>query len=1492
VKTPNPHASNARKIEKRQAMEAFALYIPQDRRIALARGEPLPDRTYGSALFADISGFTPLAESLAQSLGTQRGAEELTRQLNLVYDALISQVHSYRGSVIGFVGDAITCWFNEMTEEKPDSVISRPSSVRATACALAMQTAMRAFPHLAIKIGIATGPARRFIVGDPGIQLIDTLTGETIRQMAQAESLAEKGGIVVAASTATDLTGLVKPVRSVGDFTVIAELTTQVEPIPWDELPDKALTQDQIRSWVLPSLYERIATGQERFTTELRAATALFVQFQGIDYDRDEDAGKKLDGYIRQAQAIVQRYDGNMLQLTIGDKGSFFYAVFGAPIAHDDDPMHAVQAALELNPHPNPSPFETGEGVTTHIGIATGQMRVGAYGAQIRNTYGAIGDATNLAARLMQAAPSGEIRCDYNVYHSASKRIAFETLSPIRVKGKAGLVRVYRPTSRQSTVASQQTEMIGRRAEIATVEKMLDEVQGGAPRVLIIEGEAGIGKSRLVDELKRLTRERGLTGLVGNGQSIEQYTPYRAWRDVFNSYFDLDNVTDADERRAHVESLVAQLIPEHAQRLPVLNDVLGLGIPENELTQLFDANRRQQNVTLVLTALLRAWTNEHPLVLILEDAHWLDGLSWNLAIQIVRSLSLTNAPLLFVLVNRPLEENSAGHKVFAELRGMKITQSLALSALAPEEIVALIANRLNVAVDALPAPLVELVQARANGNPFFAEELVFNLRDTGVIKTCQVLETWQVWVVGDLETAQRTLPDTLHGLILSRIDRLPPQRQFVVKVAAVIGRAFAFAPLHHVVTQYMTMMNESLKEHLTSLTKADFTFLETLEPELTYLFKHIITQEAAYQTLLFEQRRELHCIVAEWYEDRGEGTGDREQKDSLIPDPRTLYPLLAYHYRYAEDAEKEKYYLKLAGEAAEKVYANDAAIGFYTRLLDVIASEAKPSLNSDAEMALSPNASRLLATTNKDQSDILLKRGTICELVGRWKDAEQDYRAALKSANDDLALKAKAQVLLGKLNRLRGNYGSALEWLSQAQAVRTQLADAVGLAQVVMEMGVSLHLKGEHAQAREIFSERLALARAEGNLAHTAGALNNLGILVKGLGDNATARALYEETLSLRRQMGDKLGIAGTLTNLGTVAKAQGNYAEARALYEESLSLWREMGDKYGIATSLSNLGSEVSAQGNNAEARVLYEESLRLRREMGDKHGIAVSLNNLGILVKGQGDYATARVLYEESLRLRREINDKQGIATSLNNLGILVKEQGDYATARALYEESLSLRREINDKQGIASSLVNLGLVALEQGDCTVARALIEESLSLQRGIGNKQGIAASLHNLGNVAVAQNDNATARVLYEESLSLRREMGDKSDAAYPLLGLGLVALAENQPEARAHILHSLRLRQEAGTPRPQTSSLVGVAGLVLHEGNPRFAAQLLGVVASALTALKTMLEPDVFHFHAQTLAATRATLTQDEFDTAWAQGAQMTLDQAIDEALKATEGV
>lgn len=441
-------------IEEQQlaAGETARNYIPMDRCQSLARGVPLPEQAHGAALLADISGFTPLTEALARELGLNRGAEELLRYLNRVFSALIDEVHRYGGSVINFSGDAITCWFDDDYFPAPDILASK----RALACAMAMQRAMEPFASLttstgiqfsiAIKAVVAAGRARRFLVGDPSVQNIDVLAGGVLNDLALGEGEAKRGQVLVQDDLVAELSTFlvvqdwVTERASGKRFAVAVSLSQPVPDCPWPLVALEAINETQARSWLLPVVYERVRSGKSAYLAELRQAVALMLNFTGIDFESDPRAGSKLDRFTRWVQGVLSQYEGSIIQLTIGEKGSFFYLAFGAPVAHEDDAARAVAAALDLHSPPAELNFIQ----ETQIGITLGQMRVGAYGSPDRRTYGVLGDKTNLASRLMQAANEG-ILCEQDIVDAAHNRFEFEVLSPISVKGKSEPVAVYRP---------------------------------------------------------------------------------------------------------------------------------------------------------------------------------------------------------------------------------------------------------------------------------------------------------------------------------------------------------------------------------------------------------------------------------------------------------------------------------------------------------------------------------------------------------------------------------------------------------------------------------------------------------------------------------------------------------------------------------------------------------------------------------------------------------------------------------------------------------------------------------------------------------------------------------------------------------------------------------------------------------------------------------------------------------------------------------------
>jgi class 3 adenylate cyclase len=386
----------------------------------------MPDRVEGSALFADISGFTPLTEALANELGSQRGSEELTANLNRVFHAIIAELDRYGGDVIYFSGDAITCW------------LAGDDGARATACGLAMQSAMARVGEiitpagstiqLAMKIAVAVGKARRFLVGDPDIQLIDVLAGRLIDDLAAAEHYAEKGEVVLDQSALESLGERVEILTERADeergtsYGVVGRLTVEVAETPAASL-EEPLDEDVVAEWLLPAVYERIRTGRGEFLAELRPAFPVFVRFAGIDYDEDDHAIDKLDDFVRRAQRIFDSYGGNLLQLTLGDKGAYLYAVFGSPHAHEDDAARAAAAALDVR-----ALEQTTAATGIQIGITHGRLRSGTYGHELRRTFVCLGDAVNLSARLMSKAPPGQIYVSEPVHRGAGASFTWEEL--------------------------------------------------------------------------------------------------------------------------------------------------------------------------------------------------------------------------------------------------------------------------------------------------------------------------------------------------------------------------------------------------------------------------------------------------------------------------------------------------------------------------------------------------------------------------------------------------------------------------------------------------------------------------------------------------------------------------------------------------------------------------------------------------------------------------------------------------------------------------------------------------------------------------------------------------------------------------------------------------------------------------------------------------------------------------------------------------------
>lgn len=1190
-----------------QTSPPLTVYLARDRWLALARGETLPERSEGCALVADISGFTLLTERLARTLGARRGAEALSWQLNQVYDALIALVDQAGGSVISFAGDGILCWFEG------------DQGARALPCALAMQAALAQVATrsvlpgdplvLALKVAVVQGPSQRFVVGDPAYQLLDILAGATLDRLAATEQQAQKGEVLLDEATARQLIDQIDIVawREGADharYAVVGAWRGAESPLaPPEPLPE--LPPEQLRPWLLPALYRRLGRGQGEFLTELRPVVTLFLHFSGIDYDQDGAAREKLDRFVRGVQRLLARYEGTLLDLVMGDKGSYLYVAFGAPVAHEDDATRAVWVAWEALR----LPATLGTVEALRIGLSRGTMRVGTYGGATRRTYGVLGDEVNVAARLMEHAQAGQVLATGRVQVVTSQRFRWHALPPIQAKGKAEPLPLFllagpQPMTQGATPLRWATSpLVGRQRELALIEARLDEAARGRGQIVGLVAGAGMGKSRLLAELLQQAQARGLSSITGSCHSYGRNTPYLVWQPIWRALLGLEG---AEQPQVRLAESVAQLDPALLPRLPLLGPVLNLPLADSALTASLDPALRKQSRESLLVALLRALLPRYPapLLLVLEDAHWLDPLSHDLLEVVGRVIE--GLPVMLLLAYRPPE--------LVRLQAPRVNTlphflRLPLQELPPAEAEQLIRQRLE--AERLTEPLVARLIERTQGNPFYIEELIHYLQD-------------QVGEAGR-PLAELELPASLHSLILSRIDQLTERQQITLKVASVIGRLFRLSWL---LGYYPTLgAAEQVQRDLAHLAQQELTALESPEPEPTYLFKHIVTQEVAYESMPYAMRASLHERLARYLERLAEeGT---EQ-------PLTFLDLLAYHYEQSENLPKKCHYLRCAGEAAQVAYANEAALSYYQRLLPLLPPEAE------------------------ERRTVQLQLGKVLEGVGRWEEAATHYEDSLQQSPPEAWCHlAECQQALGSLRSRQGEHEAALTWLLAAkaglEAQGTQPEARALLSRVLTDLAFVYYRRGEYERVEHYYGHSLALARELGEKQAMAGALAGLGHVACDQGRYELARTHYAESLALAREIGFKKGMASALNNLGVVAYDQGDYPTAHHYQAESLALAREIGNQLSVTISLNNLGLLGLAQGSAEEAHRHYQESLTLARELGDKQLIAYGLVGMaGVAALAQAPQQAARL----------------GAAAQqlLRSLGVVLEPEEQAAYERAL--------------------------------------------------------------------------------------------------------------------------------------------------------------------------------------------------------------------------------
>jgi tetratricopeptide (TPR) repeat protein len=741
----------------------------------------------------------------------------------------------------------------------------------------------------------------------------------------------------------------------------------------------------------------------------------------------------------------------------------------------------------------------------------------------------------------------------------------------------------------------------------------------------------------------------------------------------------LDADPDLPQRRQirAVELALEEHASEHAESRPVLGAALGLDWPDNAFTATLLPKDRKALLEAVLLQVLGSAAREAALdgmalMLVLEDLHAADPLSADLLLVVARAVQ--DLPVLVVLTYRPVDGGPA-QDVLAHLVTLPCFEQIepgGMDAQQSEQLIrAKLASLYPERMESVPATLIDRITGRAQGNPFFVEELLNYLHDRGIdprdTAAMQALD----------------LPASLHGLVLSRIDQLQLQLQLTLKVASIIGRVFRVSDL----SDYHPMLGapDRVRQQVNELGRLGFTPPDPADPELTHLFKHLVTQEVAYESIAFSTREQLHSLYAEFLEAR--------YADRL----GALAPQLAHHYACAARHDKACIYLRKAGEQAAARYANEEALDCFARALKWLPQHAAA-----------------------DRYAVVLQREAVLALLGQHADRRADLAEADRMADklaDPVDAHAEVAVRRARLEMDTGDFSGAQVW---AQVAITALERGEeGTRRLPLRMVDALHQEaraiffmGKAADARPQLQRALALARDSGYARGEYNILSMLGLLHWHAGDYAAADELLNQAVRLIDQVGDPRRQLDILNNLGVVAKTRGRHAQALAHYGAAQAIARRIGDRSGVAMLLNNRGALLLELGDYFQAGVFIDQAARMFGEVQEPVSRGQALLNRAEAHRGLGQYGTAALLAEQALTLLRAGQSRLGEAILLDNLGLVALAQCKPEEARSLATQALALVREV-ESHGLQSGILcHLGRACTAAGAWSDAAAALDEA------------------------------------------------------------------------------------------------------------------------------------------------------------------------------------
>jgi class 3 adenylate cyclase/tetratricopeptide (TPR) repeat protein len=1037
---------------------------------------------------------------------------------------------------------------------------------------------------------------------------------------------------------------------------VVAELGDAVRrfvPKPLAEMGDA------MRRFVPKQLAE-LLSDQGEIAQEQRLVTALFADVSGFTALSTrvdaETLASIIDPVIARMSAIVGKYEGYINAFA----GDAVLALFGAPVAHEDDADRALMTAIEMHEAiavaVSQLPDEAA-GLMLHIGVNTGHVVARVIGDELRTDYSVLGESVNMAQRLESSAPNGETYVGQMTWELTRDRFELESVGELTLKGKSEPVPAWRLVGRKaSTGAGRQGRsahgLVGRQRELAAITRVLDATAARAGGLVQLTGEPGVGKSRLMREATRHATEQGMRWLDARCISYGASVAYFPYAELVRTQLGITYDQHPAEATLAVTNGLEEVGCRHAA--PYFTRMLGLPSADNSAAvDELEPEAFRRGLHEAFADWLRACAAPAPLALAVEDVHWLDQASADLTKHLV--VALQDEPVTVLMTGRP-EAASVLDALTKEIPADR-RAVVALRALDASDTAELVAACLD---GAAPDELLALATERAAGNPFFVEELVRSLTDRG-----DLVATPRGWQMREGWDAS-AIPPTVEEVLSGRMDMLTSVAAQVLQMASVIGRRVNLALL-----EGMSGEVTDLHGALEQLVAAEFLDEVAGDGEDQLVFRHALVVEVAYGRMARRQRRDLHRRLAE--------TGE-----SLYGAADDTIDLLARHFYLAEAGAKAVDYLGRAADRARRLFANDEAILHLERAVELARASAR--LRDE-----------LIAR--------LVDLAELHDLTGSYDSALTGY----EEVRDLRPTEVRAWRGMASVARRRGQLERAIALTSEALAADE--LHGIDLSTIWLEHAWSLFAESRFEEAIE--AARLGLAAAGGAVTASIGHLllrqsqaeTALDRDEEAIAHATEAQQLFEELQDLPSQAVALRILSGAQTEVGD------HVAAARTL-QRAMHLAERTGSTDELIGCLVNLGLVHLRLGDLDEAVKCDLRALLEAQRVGHAIGAAFAQGNLAEALVERGDLGEAVIVCKEAITMCSDMGDQQGVADVRSTLALAYLRQGRTSEAAAEAEQAAALFEEVGDTGGAIQALAHAVAAAEALGDATRARSLEERA------------------------------------------------------------------------------------------------------------------------------------------------------------------------------------